>query len=540
MQQRFKWVLVIVVACIVLVLAALADQARLIPVETASKARVACLSYAPYRLAGETPFDPTHRVSAQRIEADLLLLRKLTNCVRTYAVDQGLDQLPAIAEKLGMQVLLGIWIGRDVRNNDRQIELAIRTARAHPSSIRTVIVGNEVLLRQEQSPEQLAAYLDTVRNALDIPVTYADVWEFWMKNDTLSRHVDLVTVHILPYWEDEPVGIAAAVDHVVDIHHEVARHFAPLEVRIGETGWPSQGRMRGPARPGLVEQATFVRQWMNAADREKIDYNLIEGFDQPWKRRLEGAMGAGWGVFDSDGLAKFAFDGPVAARADGLAPSVIAGLAGLLLAGLLYAVFLRLNASAAQRSDGGFRLVGLTGLLIGLLLPWQWHVLSAWNRFWPEWLAAGTFTLLGNLMLLMVVWRVGQQIDQAQRAPSPIPGRIIGLLVHALLFGTALFMILHAFDDRYRGFPVPLYVAPAVGFLLARLSGPWLPVQTSASRLLALVVAACLPWLVWQAGHENLQALGFLSLPAAMAALSLWPARARMPSNQPAAAGSTE
>ena len=67
------------------------------------------------------------------------------------------------------------------------------------------------------------------------------------------------------------------------------------------------------------------RQWMNAADREKIDYNLIEGFDQPWKRRLEGAMGAGWGVLGSDGLAKFALDGPVAARAGGLAPSVITG-----------------------------------------------------------------------------------------------------------------------------------------------------------------------------------------------------------------------
>jgi hypothetical protein len=211
-----------------------------------------------------------------------------------------------------------------------------------------------------------------------------------------------------------------------------------------------------------------------------------------------------------------------------------------LLAGLLYAVFLRLNASAAQRSDGGFRLVGLTGLLIGLLLPWQWHVLTTWNRFWPEWLASSTFTMLGNLALLMIVWQVGQRVDQAQHPASPLPGRVIGLLVHALLFGAALFMILHAFDDRYRGFPLPLYLAPAVAFVLARLSGSWLPVQTSASRLLALVIAAGLPWLAWQAGHENLQALGFLCLPAAMAALSLWPARASMPSSHPAAAGSTE
>jgi exo-beta-1,3-glucanase (GH17 family) len=77
------------------------------PVGTESK--VPCISYAPFR-AGETPFGPDVPIDPRQIEEDLTQLKLLTDCIRTYSVDHGLDQIPAIAQRHGMKVMLGLWL----------------------------------------------------------------------------------------------------------------------------------------------------------------------------------------------------------------------------------------------------------------------------------------------------------------------------------------------------------------------------------------------------------------------------------------------
>ena len=59
-----------------------------------------------------------------------------------------------------------------------------------------------------------------------------------------SDAVDFVTIHILPYWDDFPVGAEFAAAHVDAIRRQVAVAFPGKEILIGETGWPSEGRMR--------------------------------------------------------------------------------------------------------------------------------------------------------------------------------------------------------------------------------------------------------------------------------------------------------
>jgi len=82
----------------------------------------------------------------------------------------------------------------------------IDVANRHRDVIRAVIVGNEVLLRHELPPTQLATLIRRVADGTGLPVTYADVWAFWLKNPSLADSVSFVTVHILPYWDDDPVG----------------------------------------------------------------------------------------------------------------------------------------------------------------------------------------------------------------------------------------------------------------------------------------------------------------------------------------------
>ena len=50
---------------------------------------------------------------------------------------------------------------------------------------------------------------------------------------------------------------------------------------------------------------------MTAADAAGAQYNLIEAFDQPWKRLLEGTVGGAWGFFDADRVQKVFTKGPV-------------------------------------------------------------------------------------------------------------------------------------------------------------------------------------------------------------------------------------
>ena len=159
-----------------------------------------CLSYSPFR-GGQTPLDARAQVSAAQIEDDLTRLALLTDCVRTYSVEFGQDQIAGIAARHGLKVMQGIWLSSHPERNKVQLETAVALANRYPDTIRSVIVGNEVLLRGEMSTGDLAATIRGVKARVKVPVTYADVWEFWLRNPDVAAAVDFITIHILPYWE---------------------------------------------------------------------------------------------------------------------------------------------------------------------------------------------------------------------------------------------------------------------------------------------------------------------------------------------------
>ena len=169
----------------------------------------------------------------------------------------------------------------------------------YPGVITALVVGNEVLLRGEMTTSDLAANIRSVKSQVTVPVTYADVWEFWLRNREVYDAVDFVTIHILPYWEDMPVRAKFAAGHVDDIRKRMAVAFPAKEILIGETGWPSAGRMREGALPSRTNQARVVSEILDLAKREKFRVNLIEAYDQPWKRQLEGTVGGYWGLIDA-------------------------------------------------------------------------------------------------------------------------------------------------------------------------------------------------------------------------------------------------
>jgi exo-beta-1,3-glucanase (GH17 family) len=261
-------------------------------------AKLLCVSYAPFRGA-QTPLLPTTHIAPEQIAQDLAQLAKISDCVRTYSIENGLDQVPALAAKVGLKVIQGIWLGSDRLKNQAQISTVVGLTKAYPDVITAVVVGNEVLLRGEMTTADLAANIRSVKSQVAVPVTYADVWEYWLRNREIYEAVDFITIHILPYWEDFPIRAKYAAAHVDAIRKRMAIAFPGKEILIGETGWPSEGRMRAGALPSRTNQARVVSEILDLAKQEHFRVNLIESYDQPWKRELEGTVGGYWGLFDS-------------------------------------------------------------------------------------------------------------------------------------------------------------------------------------------------------------------------------------------------
>src|SRR5436305_2628041 len=197
------------------------------PIDPAAK--LLCVSYAPFR-AEQTPLLPTTHVPPEQIAADLTQLARITDCVRTYSIENGLDRVPELAAKVGLKVIQGIWLGSNRLKNLAQISTAVALTKEYPGVITSVVVGNEVLLRGEMTTADLAATIRSVKAQVTVPITYADVWEYWLKNREIYDLVDFVTIHILPYWEDIPIRAKYAAAHVDLIRQQIAIAFPNKEI----------------------------------------------------------------------------------------------------------------------------------------------------------------------------------------------------------------------------------------------------------------------------------------------------------------------
>ncbi len=324
------------------------------PVEIAgwTNAPLRSVSFAPYR-PGQSPLTMVFPTPDQ-IEEDLRRLQGKVQAVRTYSSGENLETVPQRAGKYGLKVWHGAWLNDNDKENLEQINLLIDHANKYKDSVERVIVGTEVLLRKELTANQLRSYLRQVKQRVTQPVTYADVWEFWLRNPSLADEVDFITIHILPYWEDVPIGMdrrepdgkLTIEKHILDIYKKVQARFPGKTIVIGETGWPSDGRMRADARPGRVEQVRYFSMFRDMADREKFDYNIVEAFDQHWKARQEGTVGAAWGLLDAYRHDKFQLGKPVSAEPNWPMLFFFSTLAS----GLILAAFVGLRRQALPRA----------------------------------------------------------------------------------------------------------------------------------------------------------------------------------------------
>jgi glucan 1,3-beta-glucosidase len=500
------------------------------PIDAHSK--LECVSYAPFR-ADQSPLSPTTQVPAEQIARDLAQLAEISKCVRTYSVENGLDQVPGLASKVGLKVIQGIWLGSNRFKNLAQISTAVGLIKEYPGVITSVVVGNEVLLRGEMTASDLAANIRAVKAQVSIPVTYADVWEYWLRNREVYDAVDFVTIHILPYWEDFPIRARHAAAHVDSIRKQLAVAFPAKEILIGETGWPSAGRMRDGALPSRANQARVVSEILDLAKREGFRVNLIEAYDQPWKRQLEGTVGGYWGLIDGDqralkypaGIAISNYPFWKWQMGFGMGLSVLVFGAALLA--------LRRRPWSPRRI--AWLAVALSATSAGILLGvavdkmlYESNGIGGWLT-WGLLLAAATCAPVLCAHALMS----GRSLPTFLELLGPRPGRTssvmtvllgIALLVTTLIGAeTALGFV---FDPRYRDFPFAALGMAVMSFAcLMVVNRPQTGVRPIAEAVFAGVLTISAIYIGFNEGPDNWQSLWTCAIYLTFG-VTLWQARA--------------
>lgn len=325
-------------------------------------------SYAPYTKGNEKEF-----LSDDEIEKDLLILKQFTNRVRLYSAEDSQKVMPII-HKLGMQAHMGLWLSPEAEDNQKEIALAKELIGTYYENLTSVIVGNEVLLRADLTPDELMNHIRDFKGFVysiaklkkeaqesfikdeiakvkgkkakadkekslraefaktkehTVLVTTAEIWNMWLLYPQLSHEVDIVNIHILPYWEK--IKAENFEPFFKEIYAKVKAATGNKPIIIGEFGWPSQGYNNQAAVASPQNQAMIIRRFLGIAKEEGFSYNLLEAFDQPWKGVDEGSVGQYWGVFDANRKQKFELQGEVLVKPYWFTQMVVAALIGAIL-----------------------------------------------------------------------------------------------------------------------------------------------------------------------------------------------------------------
>jgi exo-beta-1,3-glucanase (GH17 family) len=272
------------------------------------------VGYGPYH-SGQNPnfgISP----SGEEVAADMATLSSMTNYIRVYSSTGPAAEIVRAAQAAHICVALGISLGRDAAVNATEIAAGVLLARRY-RAVRSVIVGNEVLLRGDLTVGQLRADIRKVRAALGhtVAISTADDFNQWLAHPELAEDVDFATVHIYPFWGNAAIG--SAIQTLSDDYARVRRRLPGKPIVIGETGWPSgidipasgPGRApplamaQGTASPSPENQAAYFKGFVIWARQHNIPYFYFDAFDEGWKTG-ERNVGTHWGLYDQSGNLK--------------------------------------------------------------------------------------------------------------------------------------------------------------------------------------------------------------------------------------------
>ncbi len=273
-----------------------ADKAKLL--RQILEQKIHGLSFSPY-LEGQSPGT---EIGASQIRERLSIIQPYTHWIRTFSCVEGHQQTPGIAREAGLKTMVGIGLSEHLDINEAEIQNGIEVARAGHADI--LAVGNEVMLRQDLTEDQLIDYIERVQDAApDIPVGTVDAYFLFENHPRVAAACDLLLVNCYPFWESCPAEYALL--YMKEMYRRAQAVSDGKKVIISETGWPTVGSPFGGAVPSYDNALEYFIRTYQWAHEDGIEIFYFSSFDEAWKVGAEGDVGAYWGLWDKDGKLKY-------------------------------------------------------------------------------------------------------------------------------------------------------------------------------------------------------------------------------------------
>ncbi len=241
-------------------------------------------------------------LSESQIRDRMKVIKSHTQWVRSFSCTNGNEHIPKVAREEGLKTMVGAWIGTDRDQNEKEITALINLGKS--GLVDVAAVGNEVLLRGEQSKNDLIKYIKRVKEALpDIKVGCVDTYYQFVEHNDLVDACDVILANCYPFWEGCDINEASAyLQKMYAITKDVAKGKPIL---ITETGWPDRGEATGGAQPSPKNAMQYfinVNKW---GQKHAVDLFYFSSFDEPWKLHHEGDVGQRWGIWDKNDKLKY-------------------------------------------------------------------------------------------------------------------------------------------------------------------------------------------------------------------------------------------
>jgi GPH family glycoside/pentoside/hexuronide:cation symporter len=256
------------------------------------------ICFSPY-LEGQNIGD---QLSESQISQRMDVIAPFTKWVRSFSCTKGNEYIPKVAQQKNLKTMVGAWIGNDKAQNEKEITSLIKLGES--GLIDIAVVGNETLMREELTEQQLIAYINRIKRALPgIPVGYVDAYYQFVERPKLIEACDILLVNCYPFWEG--CSIEQSATYLKKMYAVTQQVANGKPVIITETGWPNQGDHTEAAKPSENNAMKYFIDTANWAQQNEVLLFYFSSFDESWKVHHEGDVGARWGLWDKNENLKF-------------------------------------------------------------------------------------------------------------------------------------------------------------------------------------------------------------------------------------------
>ncbi|POS88027.1 hypothetical protein EPUL_001452 [Erysiphe pulchra] len=236
--------------------------------------------------------------SQNDVTRDLAVLSQLSNTIRLYGTDCNqtemlIHSINQLDLKKKARIWMGVWLNQNETTNNRQISQMYNILDVYGTDpFEGIIVGNEVLFRQDMTPTELGNRLSSIKSNLSskgisLPVASSDLGDDWTAQ--LASKTDILMANIHPFFAGVTADVAASWTWTFWQQHNVVLQPDLSKNIISETGWPSSGGIScggaDTCTKGSVASVdamnTFMNDWVCQALANGTNYFWFEAFDEP-------------------------------------------------------------------------------------------------------------------------------------------------------------------------------------------------------------------------------------------------------------------